>query len=408
MLMMPVWRAGTQLLPIKRPLPPNPLYVDTTVMVPGIGTIDSPVDSLVKAIAMCAGLPDWVIRIKAPKSNPVRTENIYESTEALLIEGWDKEPWHAMGSELVTDWTDIGGGVYSKVLGWTSTSLACVTTMQETIGDRQFEVKLLPNILTPTTPEAGQLGYAGDTVYIRLPGDENPNNHGMEVARRNAALRTRGFGKLVVQDMEGRYFLSAGLTNGLAENPLGTGKLEAIDCLIEYTANNGIGVAGQSETTVCTRVRSYRCANDGFNHHRTSGSAILTLNGCDGSYNGDVAGSSAQGASNHEDTTMIINGGKFNHNVSGGMVVIDTARCDIHGDTEYGPVIMDRNMRLGNTAGSISGQAGCAWLNSSTGLVTGPVTVSNGQGVGVRRNSSAVVNGIGLIASTGNSLPDII
>ncbi|MEG3495437.1 hypothetical protein V2U99_26605 [Klebsiella variicola] len=71
------------------------------------------------------------------------------------------------------------------------------------------------------------------------------------------------------------------------------------------------------------------------------------------------------------------------------MVAIENAQCDIHGDTKYGPVVMDGNMRLGNTAGTIASQAGCAWLNYATGIVTGDVTVKNGQGVGVRRGPDA-------------------
>ncbi|HCF8632539.1 TPA: hypothetical protein NIY76_005432, partial [Klebsiella pneumoniae] len=101
-------------------------------------------------------------------------------------------------------------------------------------------------------------------------------------------------------------------------------------------------------------------------------------------------------------------GGTFNFNVSGGMVAIENAQCDIHGDTKYGPVVMDGNMRLGNTAGTIASQAGCAWLNYATGIVTGDVTVKNGQGVGVRRGPDAIVEGIATIHSINNALPDIL
>ncbi|WP_140423626.1 hypothetical protein [Escherichia coli] len=65
-------------------------------------------------------------------------------------------------------------------------------------------------------------------------------------------------------------------------------------------------------------------------------------------------------------------------------------------------------MRLGNTAGTIAKQCCCAWLNNSVGAVTGSVTVENGGGVGVRRDSGAVVDGITTIHSINNALPDIL
>jgi hypothetical protein len=105
---------------------------------------------------------------------------------------------------------------------------------------------------------------------------------------------------------------------------------------------------------------------------------------------------------------MIINGGRYNYNVSGGMVVINSARCDVHGDTVWGPVVMSDNMRLGNTVGTIASQGGIAWMDTSVGTVTGSVTVKNGKGVGKRRAAGAVVVGLSNIISTGNTLADAV
>ncbi|OVG27060.1 hypothetical protein B5L94_25215, partial [Klebsiella pneumoniae] len=158
-----------------------------------------------------------------------------------------------------------------------------------------------------------------------------------------------------------------GISCGLSTQPAGTGFLAVNDSVIEYCANAGVGGTGRNELIICNNVRAWRISNDGFGQHAPVGGAgKMILNGCNGSYNGDQAGQSAQGASNHEFTKMVINGGTFNFNVSGGMVAIENAQCDIHGDTKYGPVVMDGNMRLGNTAGTIASQAGCAWLNYAT------------------------------------------
>jgi hypothetical protein len=387
---------------------PNPLYVDITAVNGGIGTKDSPFNSLTDALALATGREGQVICLKAPETNPFRVEpSAFQSTEPLTIQGWDHEPWYIYGSEVVTGWTSIGGGVWSKFLGYTSVNIATVMTMTETIGDREFKKKLIEAAVA-TAPAQGEIGYDGATAYIRLPSDENPNSHTIEVARRNTAFRPQGFAAITIEDMIGRNFLSAAITNGLSTQPLGTGKLIVRNSLIEYTGLNGITASAQNELTECYNVQAYRCTNDGFNHRRISGAGIMTLNGCKGGYNGDRAGQSSQGASAHTDATLIINGGQYNWNVSGGMVSIDTSVNNLHGDTAYGPILMDHNMRLGNTAGTIASQASCAWVNTATGIVTGPVTVSNGGGVGVRVNTPNAVTGLNNIQSINNALPDII
>jgi hypothetical protein len=409
-MMIPLWQSGIPGSPAVRVMPPNPLYVDTVIGTDkGKGTLTEPLRSLDDARLMCAGLPNWVIKIHAPLETPLRQEVVYESTADLTIEGIAaNDQWYVYGSEVVSDWTPLGDGLYSKAMvDWTLILFAVVTTMQELVGDRMFQRKLLASD-TPATPNEGEFGYTGGTMYIKLVGGVDPNLHVIEVAKRNTGLGTRGHGLLKIRNMYGRYFLSAGIKNGLAFNPLGTGNLIAEDCVIEYTAGSGFAAVGQTELTTCIRSKAYRCANDGFNLHGLSGASLMLLYDCDGSYNGDKAGQSAQGASNHEATTMIIYGGRYDYNVSGGMVVINTARCDIHGDTEWGPVYMRWNMRLGNTLGVISNHGGIAWMDESVGTVTGNVNVLDGQGVGIRRWPTATVIGLENITSSGNALPDAI
>lgn len=402
------WRLAVSAPSVSLPKIPNPLYVDISAVNGGTGTIDSPLNSLTMAMALAVGREGQQICVKSTEANPFRVEPTpFESTFDLTVKGWDGEPWYLYGSDVIGGWSSVGGGIWSKSLGFTDVRIATVMTMTETIADREFKLKLIPAI-NQTEPEQGEIGYSGGVAYIRLPNNEDPNNHTIEVARRNTGLRAWGFAKLIVKDMFARNFLSAAVSNGASTQPVGTGNLEVYNSVVEFSGLNGIVAQANNMKTECFNVQSYRCTNDGFNHRRIAGDGLMILNGCKGGYNGDRAGQSSQGASNHSDATMIINGGEYNYNVSGGMVSIDTSVNNIHGDTVYGPVLMNGNMRLGNTAGTIASQASCAWMNEATGTVTGQVIVSNGGGVGVRVNTPNAVTGLENITSVGNALPDVI
>lgn len=404
------WMTGIKTPGVIRQYPPNPLYVDTVNgSASGTGSIDNPVNSLLLAKSLCEGLLDYEIRIKAPENTPLREEVIFNTSLDVMLSGVDGEPWHTYGSEKHAGGFSGAGPVYSKTLGYTSVLQVVVTSMTETVADRDdFYFKLVQNTDTPTTPAAGQYGYSGGVLYVRLPDSSDANLHTIEVSKRNFAVGTIGTGLLTVNDCVARYAMINGITCGQSTQPPGTGYLTVNDSWAEYCANGGVGGTGRNERIICNRVKAFRISNDGFNQHAPLlGLATMELNDCEGSYCGDKAGQSAQGASNHEFTTMILRGGKFNHNVSGGMVVIENARCDILGDTEFGPVVMDGNMRLGNTAGTIANQASCAWLDSSKGTVRGSVTVKNGLGIGVKRAANAVVDGIDLIVSQNNAYPDV-
>lgn len=408
MLMTPQWRAGFQALPVVRTPPPYPLNVNTvTGTANGTGSLASPVNSLAIARDLCAGLPNWLIEVVAPESAPLRQEVLFETTENITVRGLNAQKWYIYGSDTISNVWSGSGPVYSKVLNYTLLTQVVVSSLTEVIGAKTFQRKLLQNTTTPTTPAAGEFGYSAGTLYVRLLDSSNPALQTFEVARRNACVSTIGFGTLTIQDGWARHSLVNGWHNGRAGQPIGTGNLNVVNSVAEYHVNGGVGSAGQNESTICTNVECYRIGNDGYNLHAVTGAGYMSLNGCKGSYNGDKAGQSAQGASNHESTYMVINGGEYNYNISGGMVVIETARCDIHGDTQYGPVLMDRNMRLGNTVGTIALQASCAWMDTSSGTVTGDVTVSNGQGTGIKVNTPANVSGANLIHSINNALPDI-
>lgn len=393
----------------ERVYPPNPLYVNTlTGKANGTGSISNPVNSLAVAITLCAGLPDYVVKVTAPQTNPLRQQVTYESSLDVVIEGNNNEPWHIYGSEEFTSgWEVVSGSLYKRTLNWTAAAPVTIKTLRETILGKSFEVKLLPNTETPASPLTGEYGYSNGVLYIRLPDQSNPNNHKIEVGRRNTNLLTTGFGRLTVANVVSRYSIGGGIVNGLSSQPVGTGILTVRNSEISYTGGNGIGAAGTNVESIISDTTAFRNSNDGFNlHNPMGGFSYMQLNNCDGSYNGDSAGQSAQGCSNHGITQMDVNGGRYDGNVSGGMVVIEDGICNFDGTSEYGPIIMDKNMRLGNTKGTIAGQAGSAWLDNATGVVKGSVTVSNGLGVGVRNDKP--VQGIETIKSVNNALPDLL
>lgn len=407
MLMTPRWRSGIPTFPVSRIFPPNPIHVNTiTGTSGGTGTLASPLNSWALARDLCAGLPDYVISVVAPESAPLRQELIFESSLQLQTEGTGGEPWAIYGSDALSNAWSGSGPVYQRTLNYTILTQVVVISLTETIGGRTFHPKLLQNTATPTAPGPGEFGYAGGVLYVRLWDSSAATLHTFEVARRNTCISTIGFGALTVRDVIARHALVNCLHNGRFGQPIGTGRLHVLDSLTEYAVNGGVGAAGQNEETICTRVESYRIANDAFNVHVLAGAGYMELNACKGKYSGDKAGQSAQGASCHETSHLVLNGGEYSWCVSGGMVAIDASRCDIHGDTEFGPVLMDRNMRLGNTPGPVAIQAACAWMDSSSGVVTGDVTVSNGLGTGVL--ASALVTGAASIHSLGNALPDSV
>lgn len=394
-----------------RVIPPLPIYVNTTAADGGDGNKSTPYNSLNDAVTACNGFADWRIVVTAPESNPVRQQIDYDSAFDLTIEGDDLTPWYSYGSEIVSGWTDAGGGVYSKVLEWSDVNPVFVPTMTETVGDvSTWFVKLIKNTDTPTTPSSGEFGYSGGTLYIHLPSSADPASHTIEAGKRNFGFFTSGSGRLILKRLWSRGNIISGALAGLSTKPDGTGKLTIEDSRFEYS-ENGPATSGKFESLICTRVKSYRHNNDGFNIHAAvpgGAATIATLNQCEGSYNGDKTNQSSQGASAHEACTMNINGGSYNYNVSGGMVSIDDAVINFDGSTNYGVVLMDRNMRLGNVGGTIQLQASCAWMDNCTGSVVGSVTVSNGQGIGVKTETPDAVTGIENINSVNNALPDEI
>ena len=418
----PTFALGEQAPAVIRPTPPNPLWVDIeSGSSGGTGAQNNPLNSLTAAIDLCAGLPDYVIRLK--NSNALRQEIIYFSDKNLTIEAWpDEAPWSLYGSDVLTGWANVSGEIWRTALTISVEPYVIVYGLTETIGDRNWPVRLIPNLSTPTALSRGESGRSGGFLYVRMPDGSDPNLHTLEVTRRNTGFRTYGTGKLILKGGELRHFLLSGALNGNSAMPAGFGKLECRDMLFEFGGTSGaVTASGNNELTDIYNCEAYRSVNDGFNHRVTvqfpplvgpdypdAGAGIMNVYGCKSSYHGDVAGMSSQGASPHARCVLNIYGGEFKYNVSGGIGGVDEAEQNLIGNSAYGPVYIDNNMRLGNTVGTIASQAGLFYLDLMTGTITGPVYVRNNGGVGVRVAAGATVIGIENITSTGNALPDVL
>ncbi len=395
-----------------RPRPPAAIYVNTGAAGGGDGLKDTPYNNLSDALKRVDGFQGGVIRLKTPTDAlTVRVQTDYTSAFDVTIEPWEDEDDYKMygSAQHTSGWADQGGGVWSKSLGYTLIGPIVVPTMTETVGDvSTWFLKLLPNVATPTTPAAGEYGYTGGTAYVHLPDGEVPNDHTLEVPRINFSLFTNGAGKLTAKKGIFRYHVVAGTMVGQSTQPDGSGYMDLYDCLHQY-GENGPSSTGKFELLRCFRCVSQRHANDGYNIHAPvpGGAATLAeLFDCDGSYNGDVQNASAQGCSAHEACTLDVYGGTYNYNVSGGQVSIDDAEVNlIADDPEWGAIMIENNMRLGNVGGTIQSQAACAWMDNCSGSVTGPVYVRNNQGIGVKVEDGTVT-GLENIVSTGNGAPD--
>ena len=393
---------------------PGIVYASSTAAGGGAGTIGSPF-TISEALKAIDGFDDQIIRLSAPVTNPLRSEVIYNSGFDVVVEGWDREPWYHYGSEVHTSgWASLGGGIYSKTIGASVIGKPLVSTIPQTIGDRSnWWYRLLDSTSGTATPSEGQFGYTGGVCYVRLPDDENPNNHTIEIPRRNTCWQVFGMGRVTLRDAVNRAGFLANTLVGLSTSPDGAGNMTLEDCLSEYggSAVGGVGAGGKFESLICRRVKAYRNENDGFNIKcplKGGSSGVADLYDCEGSYNGDITNQSSQGASAHDVSTMNIYGGRYDWNVSGGMVSIETSINNLIGNGADGAVYMEHNMRLGNVGGTITNQAACGWLESTTGAVTGPVFVRNNLGVGVRVATPGAVSGISNIVSTGNGAADII
>jgi hypothetical protein len=232
----------------------------------------------------------------------------------VTIEGLNGVDWYMERSTTLNDssWVSDGGGVYHH----TSTSSATNWFVRSILTGNGFETRLTQNSSTPTTPAAGEFGYSGSTLYVRLPGDVNPNTgnggspHIFKRANTAYLLQLTGTAKVSVRGGIGLY------GGTIYQNTSPAALLYLYNCQARYAhgTGSGIQIPMSGGYIYCHGCTSQANANDGFNAQASS----MTLVNCDGSYNDD------EGASNHNGSGMNIQGGRYHHNFSGGCTAVNS------------------------------------------------------------------------------------
>lgn len=321
------------------------------------------------------------IRVLAPSSAP--TNGFFTiSSGIVIIEGLNRQPWYTeRTTTFTTGWSSAGGGVYSRSNGGGDADMMFVPTMTDSDG---FQRTLLKNTSTPTTPSAGQFGRDASNFYVHLIGDADPNSHTIKRHNTGYLYRAAGTSTLIMRDAIGRYCGG----NGVFECTASGATMILENCTGQYSASSGVSLPSGAGTVICTDCTMQRHSNDGYNQH----AGVLTLNNCDGSYNTD------EGASNHDGTTMTINGGRYHHNFAGGCTVVSSgSKMYLTGIT------VDYN---GAKAGGGIETNGINYDTGTSGSVTN-CTASNNTGAGFYCNAATVqLTNLTSGLAAGNSAPD--
>lgn len=320
-------------------------YVDTvTGTASGDGrTADRANTSLSATLTRIASAAptDATVYITAPADKPItETTSLPFSTGGTirLASRSTGEKWHLSGALAFTGgWTSAGGGVYSRSvpLSFTNAPFAYVPTLLD--ADGQPTRIFARNTATPTTPAAGEYGYAGGTYYLHLPGDVDPNTHTVHIAASLNLIQVTQGTRVTIRDMHAQGAQGAVVLAGISSS---AGSVSAIDSIAEFSAGVGWGTSGQTLGMKCERCVGRYVGNDGFNHHGNAGNlAIMELIDCEGAWNED------EGVSPHDDTRLILRGGVYHHNGSGGIVAVGNAQTQVYA-TEF-----HRNNRLSQAEG---------------------------------------------------------
>lgn len=322
--------------------------------------------------------------VDAPLASPLRGQTFGPSTNKIVTFrslGGDGVPWYIYGSELHgSGWTNAGGGIYSKDLGWAPTGAGqyCfVTTMTMpsgfSAGVEQYRIAYHGS--QTTTPAANTWSFSATTIYVNMPSGADPNSNPLEIQRQNSLLGKSGHGgNMIYIDAVSRY----SRLNCFSHT--GGGLMTCLRCVGEY-GDCGFATNGLVVQLDCTECVGRFNVNDGFNIHGTTGQpvrAILTR--CDGSYNYD------EGCSPHDDTRMWVIGGQYHHNAHGGMTAILRAEAYL------------QNVHLHHNYGSGPEPANEAAVTYQDVQTTGSIIdceIDTNYGKGIYVNPSGVVVGSG-------------
>lgn len=357
----------------------------------------TPKTSLASAIAAYGSSTDpCTIYVTAPQATPLREQASWSQTATLTIAGTDGTPWYHYGSEqFTTGWSGPASGVYSRAV--TGYLFGCEQVLISTLanGDGHW-TRLTKNTATPTTPAAGEYGIdvtGGDgTLYVRLPGDADPNSHTIEAGKQSFCFWARSAARVTISDA--RWYaanVACHRTGGTAGGD--DGDTVTTDCEAWYGGiHGGFATATGTWTSAvyedCTAIAAM---NDGFNIHGSAGAQHAIQRRCIGAYCGD------EGWSAHDDTESDDYDGVYHHNGSGGATHVDSAHGIISGTELY------ENQRT--NVGTDSG--GLVLLNTASYTATDLYSHDNPyEGIKVFSTATLTQSGTRSGTEEGNGLAD--
>lgn len=344
----------------------------------------TPVATLTKALQLLGGAGGTIV-VYAPYDTPLREVAAYDGAgNVTIVSAHVGMRWHHFGAvQHTSGWGSVGGGVYSKALSGYPTALNNVLVRSSTDADG-FWVRLTANTSTPTTPAAGQFGWSSGTLYVRLSGDADPNTATTEVSKFDYCFFTNGTGVVTIQ--EAAFWVGNRACVGVGSAAT-SGKLVVEDSSGYYGGDLGcFATRGDAVYLTANRVKARRAINDGFNVHGATGAPVLmTLTDCDSGYNLDEA------ASPHDDTRLVIVGGRYHHSVQGGMTAVDRSDVRISGQAQF-----DNN---GVGFGAVD-----IYDATVTGSIDGAV-MTNNAGSGIKVKAGAAFT-LGSYTSSSNGQAD--
>lgn len=337
--------------------------------------------------------------IAAPSEAPLRLNaamilDMPGSHTVRLLPANPARPWYAYGSERITSgWTHTGNGVYSHALTRSSKSglIAWVPDLLDADG---LPARIHTNAATQTAPAEGEYGWASNIYYLHLPGDRNPNSYAIEIPLIGVVVTAAASGMVcVIEDAE-----LAGSTDPVAHAQAG-GKIIARRSTAKHGQTGWTTSGSTPGTFEGMDCLGTMCVNDGFNIHGTGGRSVLI--NCEGAYNDD------EGASPHDSTYLVVVGGRYHHNGSGGITAANQCTLDLL-PYQGVPVEADHNRRIYLPSVGNADRGGIVAMDTAVANVFALNSHDN-PGPGISRQSTTTWNVLGTVTSgtaAGNGVAD--
>ncbi|RYG39471.1 hypothetical protein EON81_00845 [bacterium] len=294
-------------------VPRDTSYVSTVKGTAGAGGLlpSDPLATLNEAVDRRAEAGGGAISIEAPPELPIRGQVVIDVPVPLTLRGIGTRTWSMVAaSRYSSGWQQMPKSVYRRPWPLRAVRSVWIESMRESDG--------LPTALKPASVLAslkpGEFFFDLGYVYLRLPGNVNPNRHIIEIPKETSCLR--------VANPRGSLQIENGIFRGGSEGavetgqPTAGGKLFAKNCIAEY-GYNGFRIGGQLSEGIYSNCIARRNTNDGFNLHGYLGvNSSMQISKCEAYLNGD------EGASPHDDTHMTITGSRLHHNGCSGFMAI--------------------------------------------------------------------------------------